>query len=64
MTNEETKALCLALMKADTEAELINLFKDANFWEDQSLWRYYGDNENNYGTIVSPQLEMERAFFR
>lgn len=62
MSNVETKALCLALMKADSEAEVIALLKAAGFWDDKNLWRFYGDYENNYNTIGNQQGKADAAF--
>lgn len=61
MKNEEAKSLCLALMEADTEDEVINLLKGANVWDDPDLWRYYGDNENNYSTVGNQQSRPDAA---
>lgn len=61
MDNNSTKALCLALMKADTEAEVIKLLTESGFWENPSAWRYYGDYENNYNTIGNQQARPDSA---
>jgi hypothetical protein len=45
MTNQE---LCLALMKADTEAEVIALLEEAGYWGDTACWRYYNDDIMNW----------------
>jgi hypothetical protein len=61
MNNEETKKLCLALLRTDTEVEVIALLKDAGLWEDQHAWRYYGDYENNFNTIGNQQARPDAA---
>jgi hypothetical protein len=61
MTNAQAKELCLALMKADSEQEVIALLKDAGFWDNRDLWRYYGDYENNYNTIGNQQSRPDAA---
>ncbi|HEY1580521.1 MAG TPA: hypothetical protein VGF82_25955 [Terracidiphilus sp.] len=61
MTNDHVKALCLALMKADTENEVIALVAGAGFWDDTTLWRYYGDYENNFNTIGNQQSRPDAA---
>jgi hypothetical protein len=61
MTNAQTKELCLALMGADSEREVIELLKEAGFWDNHDFWRYYGDYENNYNTIGNQQSRPDAA---
>jgi len=51
MTNENLKNLCLKLVAADTEDEVITILKDAGYWDNPYVWRYYGDQENNFATM-------------
>src|SRR5437879_3436472 len=55
MNNNETKTLCLALVRADSEAEIISLLTDAGYWNEESAWRLYGDNDNNFSIIKQPR---------
>lgn len=57
MTNVELQELCLALMRADTDHEIVALLSDAGLWNDAALWRYIGDMENNYSQIGNQQAE-------
>ena len=61
MNSEQVKTLCLALMNADTENEVIDLLSKAGFWNDPSAWRYYGDYENNFNTIGNQQSRPDAA---
>jgi hypothetical protein len=61
MNNDETKKLCLALMKADTEDEVISLLKRAGFWDNPNVWRCYGDYESNFNTIGNQQARPDAA---
>ena len=61
MKQSDMKKLCLALMRVDTEEEVIELLKAKGLWDDPSVWRYYGDHENNYGTIGNQQSRSEAA---
>jgi len=61
MNNEQAKNLCVALMKADTENEIIELLSEIDFWDDATLWRYYGDYENNFNTIGNQQSRPDAA---
>jgi hypothetical protein len=47
----------MTLMRADTEAEVVEVLKDAGYWSDASAWRYLGDNDNNYSSIGNQQSE-------
>lgn len=53
--------LCLALMRADTEAELVAILTDAGYWNEPEVWRAFGDNENNYSSIGNQQSEAVAA---
>ncbi len=61
MENEEIRGLCLALMRADTEAEVIDLLRRAGFWDPPEAWRFFGDYENNYNTIGNQQSRSDAA---
>jgi hypothetical protein len=61
MTNQETMELCLALMKADSEDEVIDLLRATGFWDEPAAWRYYGDYENNYNIIGNQQSSPDAA---
>jgi len=61
MNNNETKTLCLALMKADSEADIISLLTDSGYWKDESAWRLYGDNDNNFSIIGAQQSSPDAA---
>jgi len=61
MSDREIKQLCLSLMRADTEEEVIALLSDAGYWGDPTCWRYYGDYENNYNTIGNQQSRPDAA---
>jgi len=61
MTNDETRDLCLALMRADTEAEVIDLLDQLGLWNAPEAWRYFGDRESNYNTIGNQQSRSDAA---
>jgi hypothetical protein len=61
MTNEDTKQMCLSLLHADTEKEVIEILRKKGLWDDPKLWRYYGDREDNFSTIGNQQSRPEAA---
>jgi hypothetical protein len=48
-------------MKADTEDAVISILKEVGYWHDSSVWRFYGDFENNYSTIGNQQARPDAA---
>ena len=57
----QAKELCLALIEADTEEEVIRLLRDAGYWDNRAVWRYYGDSENNFATGGNQQSRPDAA---
>jgi hypothetical protein len=57
----QAKQLCLNLMKAETQAEVIALLQEVGYWGDEKYWRFYGDYENNYNTIGNQQSSPDAA---
>ena len=56
-----SQELCLSLMRADSETEVIGFLRDAGYWEREDVWRHFGDNENNWATIGNQQSRPEAA---
>lgn len=61
MTNEEVKSLCMSLMLADSEEEVIRILKECNLWNNDIVWRSFDDNENNYSSIGNQQSSPDAA---
>ncbi|MFV2043986.1 MAG: hypothetical protein ACC700_12230 [Anaerolineales bacterium] len=59
--SKKNKQLCLSLLKADSEDEVIGLLSDAGYWDDDSAWRYYGDRETNYNVIGNQSSKADVA---
>ena len=57
MTNKELQDLCFALMLAESDDEIVTLLDKAGLWDDPRVWRYIGDNENNYSQVGNQQAE-------
>ncbi len=53
MNNEETKNLCLDLMKCNSSNDVVSLLKEKNFWDNDDVWRDYGDDPGAWGTVTS-----------
>lgn len=61
MDNNKTKKLCLSLLHADTEEEVISILKNSGYWDQPTAWRLYGDKEGNYSVAGSQQAQPEAA---
>ena len=57
MNNHQKADLCMALMRAETDAEVVELLTRRGLWDSPSVWRFLGDIENNYSTIGNQQAE-------
>ncbi len=61
MTNEEAKKLCLDLIHADSEEDVVAILRTRDLWEDANLWRYYGDVELNWDRAGNQQARTDFA---
>ena len=61
MNEVQAKELCLALMKADSEDDVIRLLKEAGYWDLQPYWRFYGDRETNFNSAGNQQAKPDSA---
>ena len=51
MENKEVKNLCLEIINADHADNVFEILKKYNLWDDENIWRPYGDTEGNWSTI-------------
>ena len=62
MTSAQAADLCMKLMRADTEDEVIEILKGVGYWDAPGAWRLFSDNENNFSVIGNQQSEAIAAF--
>ena len=55
------QALCMDLLRADTEQEVISLLTQAGYWDSQDAWRPFGDREDNFSTIGNQSSSADVA---
>jgi hypothetical protein len=48
-------------MRADTENEVISLLEDVGYWNDDTVWRFFGDRDTNYNAIGNQQSRPDAA---
>ena len=61
MNNGKIRDLCVSLISAETEDEVIGLLQGAGYWDDPTVWRHYGDVENTWGQGGNQQSLAEAA---
>lgn len=57
-----SRDLCLSLMRAESEGEVISILQVAGYWDNPAAWRYYGDNELNWSQAGGQQSRADFAF--
>lgn len=57
-----SRDLCLRLMHAEAEGEVISTLRAAGYWDNPAAWRYYGDNELNWSQAGGQQSRADFAF--
>jgi hypothetical protein len=60
-TNEEIKKFAIKLAHAESEIEIIDILKSHKFYQDDSCWKSFGDNENNFSVIGAQQSSADAA---
>ena len=53
--SDYAKALCMDLLRSETEDEVIAVLKREKLWDNRSVWRPYGDIPNNRGVVGNQQ---------
>ena len=53
--------LCKALLRADTEEEVIRVLKLQEYWADPEVWRPFGDREDNFATVGNQSSSADGA---
>ena len=57
----DNKQLALALVRCESESEIIALLKSEGLWDNSAHWRAFGDNDNNWSTIGNQQSDADAA---
>lgn len=61
MTNQNIKKLCIDLAMAESEEAVVDILKEAGFWNDPNVWVDYDRNPNNFSTIGNQQSSPDAA---
>ena len=49
-TELDLRELCVDLLKADTEKEVIDLLRSYGYWDNPTMWRPFGGKDDNFPT--------------
>jgi len=60
-TNFDAKDFCLRLLKSEMEEEVVAILKEYNYWDDRSVWKPYGDIQNNRSIVSNQQSSAVAA---
>ena len=61
MKYDEAKKVCLELIHADGEEEVVAILKKWGVWDNPDNWRYYGDDELNWNRAGNQQARSDFA---
>ena len=56
-----TQQLCLDLLKADTEKEVVSILRAKGYWDNPGVWRAFGDKPDNFSTMGNQSSSPEAA---
>lgn len=60
--SSDNAALCMRLMRADSESEVTEILREAGYWDDDDAWRLFSDSDNSFSVIGNQQAEAVAAF--
>ena len=57
----DAKNICIALVHCETEKGVIKVLDQHGLWDNSSVWKNYGENENNFSVIGNQASRPEAA---
>jgi hypothetical protein len=61
LSSAQARDLCLRLLQAETDDEVIQLLGNHGYWTDRSVWKPYGDIPNNRSIVGNQQSSAVAA---
>ena len=58
---DSPKQFCLDLLQADTEEQVIHILQGQGYWDDPTVWRAFGDRNDNFSTIGNQSSSADGA---
>ena len=53
--------LCMDLLHADTEEQVISILRSQGYWDDPAVWHSFGDKDDNFSTIGNQSSSADGA---
>ena len=57
MNHHHAEKLCLRLMRATTNDDVVDILRQAGYWDNNAAWRYLGDNPGNLSIVSNQQSD-------
>ena len=57
----QNQNLCMDLLRADTEEQVIDILRQHGYWDSPDAWRPFGDREDNFSTIGNQSSSADAA---
>lgn len=57
----QNENLCMELLRADTEEQVIDILRQHGYWDDPDGWRLFGGRENNFSIIGNQSKSPDAA---
>lgn len=61
MDSKKVKEFAIKIARAETENEVIEILKTYKFFQNNSYWKSFGENENNFSVIGAQQSSADAA---
>ena len=61
ISSKNKEQLCMDLLRADSEEQVIEILSDSGLWNNLDNWRYFGDREDNFSTIGNQSSSADGA---
>ncbi len=61
MDNTAKRNICLRLLHAESEDDVVDILEEFGWWNTDTVWRYFGDREGNFSVIGNQQSKPEAA---
>ena len=55
------RELCMDLLRADTEEQVIDILKQCGYWDNPDVWYSYGGRDDNYSTMGNQSSSADSA---
>lgn len=61
LSDEQSERLLREILAADSEDRVVTILRKAGFWDDDAVWRLYGDDPKNFSPAGNQQQDPDAA---